>query len=286
MGGDLVRGRRPPDRRGAGQRPGAGARAPRARRGAAAGDVHARLRHHELLRRRLRGRRHAQPAAHHGAPRQGARRQAGARGLRHRPGLAREQACRRGPHRRHAAVPALPRHPATARRPTRAPWLAMVDLLPAGAQWAAFAISGAWRCPSSPRRCCSAATCAWVWRTTSTCAAACSRATRSWSSTPSASSRALGARPLPPAEAREKLGLRAGREPAAGRRGRLTAGAAASPPLPPPRSAFPAAGPRPLPGRRPHASAALARHARTGVEWLPRRPTGPASDSKEGARCS
>ena len=67
MGGDLVVDDAAPHGGGAGQRPGTGTRAPRARRGAAAGDVHARLRHHELLRRRLRRRGDALPAPHHGA---------------------------------------------------------------------------------------------------------------------------------------------------------------------------------------------------------------------------
>jgi uncharacterized protein (DUF849 family) len=66
--------------------------------------------------------------------------------------------------------------------------MAMVDLLPAEADWAAFAISRL-RCPSWRSRCSWAVTCAWGWRTTCTSAGACSRATLSLWSAPSPSSR-------------------------------------------------------------------------------------------------
>ena len=97
------------------------ARAPGPRRGAAPRDLHARLRHDELRRRRrLRDGQHAGDAAGDGAARAGARRAARARGVRHRPAGARARADRRGADRRSAADPALHGHPLRrARRPRR-----------------------------------------------------------------------------------------------------------------------------------------------------------------------
>ena len=88
MGGDLVLGGvdapLPPDAAGTDM---VGRRgAPRPRRGAAPRDLHARLRQHELRRRRrLRDGQHAGHAARDGRADPGARRPARARGLRHRP---------------------------------------------------------------------------------------------------------------------------------------------------------------------------------------------------------
>ncbi len=124
MGGDLVlggedvaaaarRGRNGHGRRG---------RAARPRRGAASRDLHARLRHDELRRRRrLRHGQHARDAARDGGARSGARRAAGARGVRHGPPRVRPRADPRRPDRRPAADPALHRHPVRrARRPRHA----------------------------------------------------------------------------------------------------------------------------------------------------------------------
>ena len=94
-------------------------RAPRARRGAAARDLHARLRDDELRRRRrLRDGQHARDAARDGRARAGARRAPGARGVRHRPSRLRARADPRRADRRPAADPALHGHPLRrARRP-------------------------------------------------------------------------------------------------------------------------------------------------------------------------
>ena len=68
--------------------------------------------------------------------------------------------------------------------------------------------SAAWSCPTSPWRCWRAATCAWGWRTTSTCRAA------SWPPTAQLVERAvaileaMNVRVLGPADVRERLRLR------------------------------------------------------------------------------
>ena len=99
-------------------RPGQRHRAARARRGAAAGHLHAGLRQPELRRGQPGLRQHPGHAARGRQADPGAGRAAGAGDLRHRAPVVRQQAGRRGPDRRPADVPAVHGHPL--RRPARA----------------------------------------------------------------------------------------------------------------------------------------------------------------------
>ena len=86
--------------------------------GAAPRDLHARLRHDELRRGRLRDDEHAVDAPRDGAPDPRSRRPARDRGLRHRPSRLREAARRRGPDRRAGACSSSAWASRTARRTT------------------------------------------------------------------------------------------------------------------------------------------------------------------------
>jgi hypothetical protein len=99
MGGDMVFGDvgKPAAAEGAGHRHGRRVGPRRARPPVSAGDLHARLRHDELRRGRLRDDQHARHAARHGRHDDGHGREAGDRGLRYRAPLVR-QATRRGGH--------------------------------------------------------------------------------------------------------------------------------------------------------------------------------------------
>ena len=97
MGGDMVFGsrREPAAAEGARHRHGRRHQPRRACAPVPAGNLHARLRHDEFRRSRLCDDQHARHAARHGRHDDGDGRQAGDRGLRHRPSVVRQAAGRR-----------------------------------------------------------------------------------------------------------------------------------------------------------------------------------------------
>ena len=185
MGGDFVPDSTEPWRGGAGNRHGDGRGSAGACRGAAAGDLHPRLRLDELCRHRLC--QHARHAARHGADHPRGRRAARDRGLRAGPCLAGEAAHRGRADRGPALVPALHGHPVRRRgrpagRPCHArPAAGRLPLLRLRHRPDADADGG-------PGRACWAGTCGSGSRTISISGGACSPRTASWSSGPARSS--------------------------------------------------------------------------------------------------
>ncbi len=207
MGGDLMLDPQNPTHVRRGHRPGQRRRAARARRGAAARHLHARLRQPQLRRGQPGLRQHPGHAARGRQAHPGARRALRDGDLRHRAPVVRQPARRGGPDRRPGDVPALHGHPV---RRARRPGPAGGDGRPAarGRACGRRSRSAGCRCRGWRSRCCSAGTCGSAWRTTSTSAAGVKATNAQLVERARTIVEAMGAEVATPDEAREILRLK------------------------------------------------------------------------------